>query len=375
MSKGKNVWSDIFKKNTYCEQKDKMQNIFSVRCIIIIFLLYSFTFFLNLIGIFIVDTPIFVSSYVEMVVTLLVYLALLTSIGLERSITKYVNITVIAVIVMIAGCALTYHTVIIVVIPIIFSSMYADKKLANYAFAITILSIIITTYIGYYDGVCDANMALLTTKKLSDISKDGVFLMNEVNRNPLVTLGLYYVVPRSLLATCFYAVCKNVYHIVGKMMENAVRVKTLAAMDDMTGMYNRNKLLDVVNSDTYKDMQVAIIYWDINRLKYVNDTFGHLSGDFLIVKIAESIKQVCSEQVEAFRYGGDEFIMIIKDGTADLAEEIIAKWKKVVAEIDDTSELPISASVGYAVGQGKDMRTIIGKADKKMYANKGQRRE
>ncbi len=375
MSKGKNVWSDIFKKNTYCEQKDKMQNIFSVRCIIIIFLLYSFTFFLNLIGIFIVDTPIFVSSYVEMVVTLLVYLALLTSIGLERSITKYVNITVIAVIVMIAGCALTYHTVIIVVIPIIFSSMYADKKLANYAFAITILSIIITTYIGYYDGVCDANMALLTTKKLSDISKDGVFLMNEVNRNPLVTLGLYYVVPRSLLATCFYAVCKNVYRIVGKMMENAIRVKTLAAMDDMTGMYNRNKLLDVVNSDTYKDMQVAIIYWDINRLKYVNDTFGHLSGDFLIVKIAESIKQVCSEQAEAFRYGGDEFIMIIKDGTADLAEEIIVKWKRVVAEIDDTNELPISASVGYAVGQGEDMRTIIGKADKKMYANKGQRRE
>lgn len=375
MSKGKNVWSDIFKKNTYCEQKDKMQNIFSVRCIIIIFLLYSFTFFLNLIGIFIVDTPIFVSSYVEMVVTFLVYLALLTSIGLERSITKYVNITVIAVIVMIAGCALTYHTVIIVVIPIIFSSMYADKKLANYAFAITILSIIITTYIGYYCGVCDANMALLTTKKLSDISKDGIFLMNEVNKNPLLTLGLYYVVPRSLLATCFYAVCKNVYRIVGKMMENAVRAKTLAAMDDMTGMYNRNKLLDVVDSDTYKDMQVAIIYWDINRLKYVNDTFGHLSGDFLIVKIAESIKQVCGEQAEAFRYGGDEFIMIIKDGTADLAEETIAKWKKVVAEIDDTNELPISASVGYAVGQGEDMRTIIGKADKKMYANKGQRRE
>lgn len=375
MSKGKNVWSDIFKKNTYCEQKDKMQNIFSVRCIIIIFLLYSFTFFLNLIGIFIVDTPIFVSSYVEMVVTLLVYLALLTSIGLERAITKYVNITVIAVIVMIAGCALTYHTVIIVVIPIIFSSMYADKKLANYAFAITILSIIITTYIGYYDGVCDANMALLTTKKLSDISKDGIFLMNEVNKNPLLTLGLYYVVPRSLLATCFYAVCKNVYRIVGKMMENAVRAKTLAAMDDMTGMYNRNKLLDVVDSDTYKDMQVAIIYWDINRLKYVNDTFGHLSGDFLIVKIAESIKQVCGEQAEAFRYGGDEFIMIIKDGTADLAEETIAKWKKVVAEIDDTSEFPISASVGYAVGQGEDMRTIIGKADKKMYANKGLRRE
>ena len=63
-------------------------------------------------------------------------------------------------------------------------------------------------------------------------------------------------------------------------MENAVRVKTLAAMDDMTGMYNRNKLLEVVDSDTYKDMQVAIIYWDINRLKYVNDTIRSSVGGF-----------------------------------------------------------------------------------------------
>ena len=165
MRKGKIAWSEIFKKNTYYEQKDKMQNIFSIRCIIIIFLLYSFTLFLNLIGVFIVDTRIFVTSY------------------------------------------LTYHTVIVVVIPIIFSSMYADKKLASYAFVITILSIIISTYVGYYYGICDANMALLTTKTLAEVSKDGVFLLNEVNKNPLVTLALYYVVPRSLLATCFYAVC------------------------------------------------------------------------------------------------------------------------------------------------------------------------
>ena len=126
MSKDKIAWSEIFKKNTYYEQKDKMQNIFSVRCIIIIFLVNSFTLFLNLVGVFIVDTQIFVTSYVEMIVALLIYLALLTSIGLEKPVTKYLNITVIAVMVTIAGSALTYHTVIIVVIPIIFSSMYAD---------------------------------------------------------------------------------------------------------------------------------------------------------------------------------------------------------------------------------------------------------
>ena len=126
MSKDKIAWSEIFKKNTYYEQKDKMQNIFSIRCIIIIFLLYSFTLFLNLIGVFIVDTRIFVTSYVEMSAVLLIYLALLAYIGLEKPVTKYLNITVIAVMVTVAGSALTYHTVIVVVIPIIFSSMYAD---------------------------------------------------------------------------------------------------------------------------------------------------------------------------------------------------------------------------------------------------------
>ena len=127
MRKGKIAWSEIFKKNTYYEQKDKMQNIFSIRCIIIIFLLYSFTLFLNLIGVFIVDTRIFVTSYVEMIAVLLIYLALLVYIGLEKPVTKYLNITVIAVMVTVAGSALTYHTVIVVVIPIIFSSMYAGQ--------------------------------------------------------------------------------------------------------------------------------------------------------------------------------------------------------------------------------------------------------
>ena len=57
-----------------------------------------------------------------------------------------------------------------------------------------------------------------------------------------------------------------------------------AATDEMTGLYNKNKLLATIEKRTYDYQQVAIVYWDINRLKYVNDTYGHFAGDQMIVK-------------------------------------------------------------------------------------------
>ncbi len=80
-----------------------------------------------------------------------------------------------------------------------------------------------------------------------------------------------------------------------------------------------------------KERPVAVIYWDVNQLKYVNDTFGHLYGDQLIAKIAGSIRAaVTSEETNAYRYGGDEFLMIIPDGTQEIAEDVIEKWRQVM---------------------------------------------
>ena len=96
--------------------------------------------------------------------------------------------------------------IIIMMIPIIIASMYTSKRLSVYAFIFTVVVITISTYVGYYFGVCDANMALLTATSLDHLQKDGVFLLNKVNENPMVTLALYYVMPRSLMAVAFYYV-------------------------------------------------------------------------------------------------------------------------------------------------------------------------
>ena len=211
---------------------------------------------------------------------------------------------------------------------------------------------------------------------LDHLQKDGVFLLNKVNENPMVTLALYYVMPRSLMAVAFYYVSNSVNSIVRKSMENAMRMVQAASMDDMTGLYSKNKLLETVEHMEPKERPVAVIYWDVNQLKYVNDTFGHLYGDQLIAKIAGSIRAaVTSEETNAYRYGGDEFLMIIPDGTQEIAEDVIEKWRQVMKPIQKNSEIPVSASVGYAVGKYENIMELIEIADQRMYKDKQIRRQ
>lgn len=367
--------SRLWKKDVFFEEKDVTQNIFSTRCIFMIMLFYTFVVGLNFAGIFIVDQTIFMRGYLASLVLVAVYFLILLKVGLESSWMKYINITVVAILVTIAGATLTYHTIVVIMIPIIMSSMYTTKGLSGYAFILTIISIIVSTYIGYFYGVCDANMVLLTATSLDKLSKDGVFLLNKVNENPGVTLALYYVLPRSFLATAFYLVCRNVYKMLERSMERAVQMKHLASVDDMTGLYNKNKLLEVVQNNMLAENQMVVIYWDVNRLKYVNDTYGHMAGDLLIAKVAETIKKVSDAKSVAYRYGGDEFIMLMKDGTEEKARNVIQKWQKELDAISEGCEFPVSAAAGYAAGSGAELEALIGIADEKMYANKVQHRE
>ena len=102
--------------------------------------------------------------------------------GLEHPFTKYLSVTAIGLIVMAASASLTYHMIIIMMIPIIIASMYTSKRLSVYAFIFTVGGITISTYVGYYFGVCDANMALLTVTSLDHLQKDGVIFAQQSKR-------------------------------------------------------------------------------------------------------------------------------------------------------------------------------------------------
>lgn len=94
--------------------------------------------------------------------------------------------------------------------------------------------------------------------------------------------------------------------IVRSNMRNACRMKTLAEIDGMTGVYNRSKYLDVISNSYREESNIAVIFWDINNLKVVNDNMGHEHGDKMIVTMAESLKKIVTDSAKAYRVGGDD---------------------------------------------------------------------
>lgn len=360
----------LFSKDPNDEKENVTQNIYVFRFILFCIVVYSIDMLLNSVGIFIVDKSIFAGGYAAGCLFAAIYFVFLFCLGLEHPLTKYVGITAVSLIVSAASISLTYHMIIIIMVPIIIAGMYTSKKLSIYTFALTVLSIIISTYAGYYYGVCDANMVLLTATSIDHLVENGTFLMTQVNENPKVTLALYYVLPRCLMAVSFAYVSNIVNQVIRKSLKNAMKMEEKAATDEMTGLYNKNKLLAIIEKKTYDYQQVAVIYWDINRLKYVNDTYGHFAGDQMIVKAAQSIRIALGDAGMAFRYGGDEMLALIPGGTGEIAEKLIKTWKQTLTAVQVDCEIPISAAVGYAIGERKKLKNVIAAADRNMYACK-----
>ena len=376
MSTLKLLFSKITDDAPVYEKKDVVENIFVFRMLLVWHLLYTFVFILNCLDVFIVDKAIFATGYLLSCILLIVFIIALLIFGVDHVCAKYLCISEAGFLVMITSSTLTYHMVIVVMLPIVIAGVYSSRKLSIFAFVFSIFNIAFSTYVGYYFGVCDANMALITITSLKHLQKDGVFLLNEVNKNPWVTLFMYYVFPRSLIATGFYCVSNGVNKMIRRTIEKAHRIEHEAAMDDMTGLYNKNKLLSDLEKPKEPDRNVAVIYWDVNQLKFVNDTYGHGQGDSLIARVAGTIRLVAAndnDNVRTYRYGGDEFVMIIPDGTKEEALSFIDRWNKLMEPIQKDSKIPISASVGYACGRYADIRKIIGEADERMYENKRER--
>lgn len=89
--------------------------------------------------------------------------------------------------------------------------------------------------------------------------------------------------------------------------------------DYLTGLYNRRFYEEELKRlDTERNLPLSIVMGDVNGLKYINDTFGHLMGDDLLMKVADSIKKACRSDDIIARLGGDEFVILLpKTDTVD----------------------------------------------------------
>lgn len=143
----------------------------------------------------------------------------------------------------------------------------------------------------------------------------------------------------------------------------------LAYEDGLTGLGNRTAYDERL--ETLKKRALTIFVFDINNLKYVNDTFGHPSGDELIRAGAETIASVFGDIGKCYRTGGDEFVCLT-DSIVD-ADDYADRFHKKIMEFNRTNtlEFPLVIAMGYEpFDGGSDIALAVEAADQKMYENK-----
>ena len=143
------------------------------------------------------------------------------------------------------------------------------------------------------------------------------------------------------------------------------QLEKLSSIDLLTGLYNRNKLnayMDEILAS--EDAPTALLFLDINGLKKVNDNEGHLAGDHLIKRAANTLISVFPEE-DIFRVGGDEFVIILRNVEEKQIINYIDKLHQKAKKND------VSFAAGYAMtNHSKDIEKILKEADVNMYNDK-----
>ena len=169
------------------------------------------------------------------------------------------------------------------------------------------------------------------------------------------------------------------------LAQNSEKISGLIYCDDVTGLYNQRKLkkdLDKFILESRRNtIGFAVIFIDIDHFKSVNDNHGHQTGGVILVEMARELQKVVRETDYIYRYGGDEFVIIIPNTDADLATRIgerllKAVQKRTFSTFDEEEEMKLSISIGVAhyPTHASNHEEIIKVADELMYsAKKGGR--
>ena len=175
------------------------------------------------------------------------------------------------------------------------------------------------------------------------------------------------------------SVIGNYYGYVGKH-QSEKKMSSLAHTDDVTGLYNQRRLY----SDIEKNIAMAkkgkgyfsLIFLDIDRFKNVNDEYGHIIGSKLLVQVAGVIRQVIRETDYIYRYGGDEFVIILPGAKTvnakKVGERLLKRMDKqdFIAGSDQTFKLNLSLGIAEYPRDAKNREDILAMADKMMYEAK-----
>ncbi len=157
------------------------------------------------------------------------------------------------------------------------------------------------------------------------------------------------------------------------------RVEELSIRDSLTGLFNHAHIISTLDrefkiAERYEKL-ISIIMGDIDKFKEINDTFGHLSGDFVLEKISAILSESIRDVDYVGRYGGEEFLLILPETKKAEAIKVAERIRKKIENTEfDIVSPPIKITISFGVASNEDnvetSHQLIKKADDLLYLAK-----
>ena len=176
-----------------------------------------------------------------------------------------------------------------------------------------------------------------------------------------------------------FMVLSYVVVLGGTLLDNAQlfdQVSTLASSDPLTGLANHRRLFETLESELQRSRRTgrsfAVLLFDLDGLKKINDKYGHLTGSRAIKRLGTALRNSSRAIDTPGRYGGDEFALILPESGEREAKQAATRICEQLA--NDGQQPVISVSVGLAVypSDGTTIEKLLGSADRALYRMKGR---
>lgn len=152
----------------------------------------------------------------------------------------------------------------------------------------------------------------------------------------------------------------------------------MISIDPLTHLNNRKQLHFSYEQWQRRDSAAPLylLLIDANKFKSINDTYGHIQGDAALERIADALRSACGElryRANLARYGGDEFVVLVRADSEQEIAQLRERIDRVLAELNKAADAPyeLSVSIGVAAAEkGKSLKTLIAQADTVLYEEK-----
>jgi diguanylate cyclase (GGDEF)-like protein len=156
------------------------------------------------------------------------------------------------------------------------------------------------------------------------------------------------------------------------------RLRELSISDPLTGIANYRHLIERLNAEIGRARRnkrsFALLFFDVDGLKAINDQHGHLVGSRALVRVAEALKSSARTMDTPARYGGDEFALLLPEASEEDAAVVVRRITERLAEDPEQPKVSVSLGVSEHPRDGATAESLIGVADQRLYAARATER-